>query len=130
LTDKITKGHHMQLIIVVLLAFLVLKTCSSDDAPREAEALRIENSLLKEQDKILLGLTALDNPSATIFVSDWRRAYPEPTDANLFELRQIEQQIAKDKSNAFRFTLDYHERNDVKCQVSSPFGDNQCRPGL
>lgn len=120
-----------QVIVVVLLLCISLSLCSNRDAER-AETLRIDNSRLESQDQILAELLSVDDFYVTRFVADWRNAYPQPSGQNLSELRQIEQKIKMDRSSAMKFTLDYHQHNDFRCQVSRPLSisGDQCNPGL
>lgn len=89
---------------------------------------------IKNQDAILGGLQAANNEVVSEFVRDWRRAYPEPTKANLSELRKIQQRIKKDKSAAITMTQSYKMENIATCRESAragtPLSLPECQPGL
>jgi len=76
------------------------------------------------QRAILTRLESKNDPKASEFVQDWRRAFPVASDDKLQELRVVEQKINNNLSAAGEFTLAAHQHRaaELDAQISAPFG--------
>lgn len=89
---------------------------------------------IAQQDAILGGLQATNDATVRQLVRDWRQAYPEPSPAELTELREMQNRIRKDKSAAAAMTISYKLKNVPKCiEQADPLllaKMEECKPGL
>lgn len=87
----------------------------------------------EEQRIILARLEAKKDAKVSVFVQDWRVAYPSPSTEKLQELRVIEQKINNDITVAADFTLAANQKkaDELNDTFSSPFGGKvEAHPGI
>lgn len=119
------------LFIAVLAVFALVDLREGEVRAAQigAQAQRSES-----QDAVLTTLQAMNDPAVSEFATDWRKSYPNPSPAELAELRDIEQRIKNDRTAAVKMTRSYKMKNNPICsgQVSAVFSSSapDCPPGL
>jgi hypothetical protein len=122
-------------LILVVLAFMgIAALVDFSRSDERAEQARYAAQHIESQDTILTALQAMNDTAVSELASDWRKAHPQPSPAELSELREIEQRIKNDKTAAVKMTRAFKMKNSPFCNgtvksvvgVSSP----DCPPGL
>ncbi|MBA1250280.1 MULTISPECIES: hypothetical protein [Pseudomonas] len=117
----------MPFLLVALLAWGIWLW--SGDAEQAAQ-VNYSAQRNEAQDSILVGLTALNDPAVNAFVNEWRRAYPSPTPEQLSRLRIAATSIHNDPRVAQTYTVSWKNTHALCGQLTSPFGDIECEPGI
>lgn len=117
------------LAAVIIVSALVYFTIRGGKDDQTLIAQRVA-----QQDAILGGLQAANDATVRQLVRDWRKTYPEPSPAELTELREIQSRIRQDKSAAAAMTIAYKLKNVPKCiEQTDPTllpKMEECKPGL
>lgn len=118
-------------IVVAIGIAVILAVLNIGDSEERAAATQYAAARNEAQDRILVGLAAMNDPAVSEFVRDWRASFSQPTPEQLSELRLIEQNIKNDKSVAVKYTVSWKEKNSFCGQLTPVVGsDPGCSPGL
>lgn len=130
------KGVFVRFIIVILamllFIFIIDNNGAAERAALQTQREKYSARLLDEQDTILVGLVAMNDPVVNELVNDWRMTYPNPLPKDLSALKLVEQKIKNNKADAVKMTKAYKQENNPFCsgEVQSIVGKKpDCPPG-
>ncbi|EKC8670053.1 hypothetical protein OQE09_004955, partial [Salmonella enterica] len=96
----------MVFLILIIVAYMAFFKQTPD--PVELAKYETTQSLIKEQEQILEQLQAYNNKEVQIFIDQWRDFAKEPSNEQLAELKQINENIKKNPSIANKYTIQWH----------------------
>lgn len=119
----------MRFLLIFCLAALAIAGLISIDFSGERE--RQASALVGQQRTLLVELEAMNDPSVSEFVRDWRYAYPEATAENVEELAIAAAAIKADPSRAKGMTLAAKQKELDALPFESVIGSKpEAKPGL
>jgi len=86
----------------------------------------LQTSRNVDQRALLAQMEGINSPVISQLVDDWRKAYPEPTDKKLTELRIISQRVKNDPASAAEFTTAAKQKgaDEVNSKFTNVFGSS------